>query len=75
MGWVSCGWAQLNGRFSGAVLKALCHGYPCATSTARLLAPGILYTVISRRHLQRGAEAGADGFVQGSVFGEVLLGA
>lgn len=27
-----------------------------------------------RRSIQRGAEAGADGFVQGSVFGEVLLG-
>ena len=34
-------------------------------------APGEQFTAGSG--LQRGAEAGADGFVQGSVFGEVLL--
>ena len=28
----------------------------------------------SRRRRQRGPEAGADGFVQGGVFGEVVLG-
>jgi hypothetical protein len=34
-------------------------------------APGKQFT--PRRRLQRGTEAGADGFVQGSVFGEVVL--
>lgn len=36
------------------------------------VAPGKQFAL--RRSLQRGAEAGANGFVQGSVFGEVLLG-
>ncbi len=55
-----------------------CHAMsylPLRDPTVRLLVSGFLHTAISRHRLQRGAEAGADGFVKGSVFGEVLLGA